>query len=252
MFEMLSMEDEEWQDGLESKEGRINVEFEIKELTEEGTFKGYASVFNNVDSDRDIIVPGAFAESLKKKGVKGIRLLWMHDSRQPIGTITVLQEDKTGLYFEAKLVLTVQKGLEAYELLKAKAIDRMSIGFTIPDRENDIEVSRDRMKRKIKNVDLWEISIVTFPANQRAKIQAVKSESGSVVGKVTVDKLDSVRSVENYLRDVGFSRSIAKAMSSKWNSQRDVEESDNDQRDAGIKGMLANIKKASDSMITKR
>jgi HK97 family phage prohead protease len=151
----------------------LDVSFEIKEVAEDGTFTGYASTFGNVDSDRDVIAQGAFTKSLKRKKPKQVKLLWQHDRRQPIGVWEEITEDNRGLKVKGRLVLDVNQAREAYALMKAGAIDAMSIGFAIP--RDGYEIDEKKRVRVIKEADLWEISVVTFPANPKATISRVKS-----------------------------------------------------------------------------
>jgi HK97 family phage prohead protease len=159
-------------DGIEEP---LDIPIEIKEVTADGTFTGYGAVIGNVDSDRDVIEPGAFAKTLKKKKPSKIKLLWQHDPTQPIGVWQAMEEDKRGLKVQGQLLIGqgVPKADEAYALLKAGALDAMSIGFAIPP--GGAEWDSAKGVRTISEVDLWEISLVTFPANHRARITRVKA-----------------------------------------------------------------------------
>lgn len=152
---------------------RINGQFEIKEVSEDGSFSGYGSTFGNVDHDRDVIAAGAFSKSLKKKKVGKIKMLWQHDPHQPIGVWEEMHEDSRGLFVKGRLLLDVEKGREAYALMKAGVLDSMSIGFAIPS--GGYEIDEKKRVRVIKEADLWEVSVVTFPANPKATIRRVKS-----------------------------------------------------------------------------
>jgi len=167
------------------------------EEKEYGEFEGYASVFENTDLGNDVIKTGAFTKSLRKRGVKGVKLLYQHKTDMPIGVFESIKEDEHGLVVKGKLALKTQAGQEAYELLKMGALDAMSIGF----RANPDEVSYDKRtnKRMIGEVDLMEISLVTFPMNPQAKVRSVKGEEVSI------------REWENGMRDAfSLSRSEAK------------------------------------------
>lgn len=169
-----------------------DVVFELKSLDESGAFEGYGSVFGVKDSYDEIVAPGAFAESLASGKMPA--LLWQHRSGEPIGVYTAMAEDNIGLKVTGQLALKTARGAEAYELLKMGAISGLSIGFVT--RED----SYDRVSgvRTLKKVDLWEVSLVTFPANDAARVQGVKS--------VTTE-----RDFERLLtRDAGFSRSEAR------------------------------------------
>src|ERR1700735_3241440 len=143
---------------------------ELKADTDARTVEGWASTFGNTDLDNDIIARGAFADSIKAKMPK---LLWQHQSDQVIGIWNEAKETDQGLYVKGT-ILDTTLGNDAYKLAKAGAIDSMSIGFSIKaysvDRENDT--------RTIEKVDLWEVSLVTFPANHMARIMGVKGAHG--------------------------------------------------------------------------
>ena len=168
----------------------------VDRLGDDGAFAGYASVFHLTDTQNDIILPGAFDQTIRHKG-GSIKLLWQHRPDEPIGVITMLQEDSKGLYVEGKLNLDVQRAREAYSLLKSGAIDGLSIGYSAVQSE----ISADGA-RVLKEVDLWEISLVTFPANQAAGVTRIKTGMP-----------ETVRDFEHFLRDAGYSRSQAKAIS---------------------------------------
>lgn len=151
---------------------RKTCNFTTKSLRKDGTFQGYASVFDTIDSDRDVIVKGAFQNSISlfKQGDRIIHLLWQHQSSEPIGVIDSMKEDAHGLFVRGRLLLDVQRGREAYSLLKEQALRGLSIGF-IP-KEVDHNAHGIRM---IEQLDLFEISLVTFPANPSAHVHSVKS-----------------------------------------------------------------------------
>lgn len=139
-----------------------------------GTFEGYGSVFGNKDLGNDVIEAGAFAKSLKRRKPHNVKLLYQHKSDMPIGVFDEIREDDHGLVVKGRLALKTQAGAEAYELLKMGALDGLSIGF----RVNPKEVSYDKRgnKRIIKEVDLMEVSLVTFPMNPQATVRSVKGE----------------------------------------------------------------------------
>ena len=147
----------------------LQVGLELKSLSAAGVFAGYASVFGVIDSQRDIVEAGAFAEAVKQGG-RTVKLLWQHDPKQPIGFIRALKEDALGLYMEAQLLLETAVGREAYALLKAGAVKGLSIGFTPVKHRFDAASG----VRHLQQVRLWEISLVTFPANEAANVTVVK------------------------------------------------------------------------------
>ena len=100
--------------------------FSLKNLTNQGEFTGYASIFNIADQQNDVILPGAFRKTINQQNYKKIKLLWQHDHNQPIGVFSKIMEDATGLYVEGNLLLDVTKGKEVYSLLQAGAINDLS------------------------------------------------------------------------------------------------------------------------------
>lgn len=146
------------------------VDLDIKAIEEDGTFTGYASVFGVLDSYKEIVMPGAFAASLKKYPAAKVKMLWQHDRTEPIGVWTSFTEDAHGLKATGQLILDTAKGREAHALMKAGAVDGLSIGFkTVRD-------SMDRAKgaRLLHEVELREVSIVSFPANEESTVDSIK------------------------------------------------------------------------------
>ena len=128
---------------------------------------GYASVFNITDEHNDMIIPGAFAASLSAN--RKIVFLWQRMVDKPIGVVEQIQEDEYGLYIQAKILTDVRCGQEALSLIESKAIYGLSIGFN----PTSYYIS-DIGSRIIKEVDLWEISLVSFPANRFAGVTGLK------------------------------------------------------------------------------
>jgi HK97 family phage prohead protease len=177
--------------------------FEVRSVSEAGEFEGYLSVYDKVDYYREVVVPGAFRESLEEWAGKGRLppILWQHRAGEPLGPFLEMREDDVGLYVKGQLLVAeVQRAREARALLKAGAIGGMSIGFDVVEDDYD---SRAGI-RSLKRVNLWEGSIVTFPANEAAQVVAVKGWDGD---------LPSMSEFEDFLREAGgFSRSQAKAI----------------------------------------
>ena len=171
---------------------------ELKEINEDGTFSGYGSVFGVEDYDGDIIERGAFTESLAQYKARGKmpKMLWQHNPHEIIGRWDYMQEDDKGLYVKGRLLMGLQRGREAYEMLKAGVMDAMSIGFNIA------KYQPTQKGRSIEQLNLWEVSLVTWGANPEALITQVKAR-------------DSIRDFERFLRDAGFSRSEAVAIAAK-------------------------------------
>lgn len=151
--------------------------FETKSLQAEGEFEGYAAIFHETDQQQDRILPGAFAASLKqgqKQGISPVRVLWQHDPAQPIGILQEMREDSRGLYVRAQLLMELQKGREAHALLRAGALKGLSIGYRVKDYDYHPATGI----RELKSLELFEISLVTFPANELAEVSGVKGYSG--------------------------------------------------------------------------
>ncbi len=204
----------------------LDKPFEIKDVTANGTFAGYGSVYGNIDQGDDIVAPGAFAESLKAHAAKGRMpaLLWQHKQSEPIGTFTAMREDEHGLYVEGKLALKTQRGAEAYELMQMKALSGMSIGFQSQEDNFD----RKSGIRTITKGELWEVSLVTFPMNDAARVMHIKS----------IDDIVDFKSAERLLRDAGgFSRSEAVALVSRIKSLAQSESVDEDETRQLIKAL---------------
>lgn len=154
-----------------------NLQFNISSINDAGYFSGYASIFNHIDDHKDVVHPGAFSSSLERWESKNTwpKMLWQHNQKEPIGYWTFMEEDRKGLYVEGQLLLDVQKASEAYALMKAKAVDGLSIGYRV------IKATREGKSniRHIYEVELLEVSVVTFAANQLARVIGIKQEQGA-------------------------------------------------------------------------
>jgi hypothetical protein len=148
----------------------------IKSCETDGSFSGYASVFGVTDSQGEEVAWGAFNQSLKAWADIGKmpKLLWQHDYRQPIGLWHDIHEDKHGLYVQGQLLLDLVQAREAYSLLKNGIVDGLSIGFvTVKSRRKEGRNGQARI-RVLEEVNLQEVSLVTFAANPKAKVEKVK------------------------------------------------------------------------------
>jgi HK97 family phage prohead protease len=181
------------------------VPLDQKAVSEAGSIEGYISVFGNVDSYGEIVEPGAFADSLARseKTKRKVKLLWQHDPHQPIGVWDELSEDKKGLWGKGRLLIDQSpKAREAHGLLLEGALDGLSIGYRTlkaepkPGKEGVISLVK---------LDLLEGSVVTFAANERARVEVVKSI-------LDAGKSLTVREFEGLLRDAGFSKAKAVAI----------------------------------------
>lgn len=183
---------------------------ELKALADDGTFEGYGSIFGNVDDYGEVVMPGAFAASLAaaaKGKVPSVKMLWQHNWDQPIGVWESLEEDSKGLKVRGRLLVDAcAQAAEAHALLKAGAVDGLSIGYRTEKSETDPEKEDIRRLTKLK---LMEVSIVTFAANDKAQVEAVKHI-------LAAGQLPSPREFETFLREAGgFPKSLAVAIAAK-------------------------------------
>ena len=176
---------------------------QIKAAGDDGTVEGYGSVFGVRDTYDDVIAKGAFIQSLKDHKAAGTMpaMLWQHDADKPIGVWTEMVEDEKGLRIKGQLAMETVKGKEAHALLKMGALNGLSIGFMSKEWSYD----RDTEVRTLTAIDLWEVSLVTFPANEKARVTNVKS----------ADEMATPKDAEKALRDAGFSKSDATAFVSR-------------------------------------
>lgn len=136
------------------------------------TFEGYAAAYGNTDTDNDVIEQGAFAKSIQEAfPAKRIKVLWQHETNQPIGLPVEMREDSKGLWVKSRISKTA-KGDEALELMRDGVINRLSVGFSIPTGKSQVDA---KGIRRIQEGKLFEYSLVTWPANDRAIITGVKT-----------------------------------------------------------------------------
>jgi hypothetical protein len=171
---------------------------DIKSMSETGAFEGYGSIFGNADSYGDRVVKGAFSASLAAHKAKGTApvMLWQHNADWPIGVWSEIREDDRGLYVKGQLNTETEKGREARSLLTQGAISGLSIGFTAPAG------ARQRLEdgtTELRTVDLWEVSLVTFPANDQATVLSAKS-------------INTQADFERLLKHAGFANRAAKKL----------------------------------------
>lgn len=175
---------------------------DLKAVDTDGTFEGYASVFGAEDMAHDVVMPGAFAASLASRGAQGVKLLFQHDPAQPIGVWLELAEDKKGLYARGRLMPEVARAREVLSLMRAGALDGLSIGFRTVKGVRDAKSGI----RRLNQIDLWEISVVTFPMLPEARVETVKTRP--FAGRVPTE-----REFERWLtRDAGLTRNEARAV----------------------------------------
>ena len=155
---------------LEHKFARFGEAVEVKDGA---VIEGYASLFGETDQGGDIVGKGAYAASLQALDAEGrkVKMLWQHDPSQPIGVWDEVREDARGLYVKGRLLYATQKGREAIALIGAGAIDGLSIGY------RTVKASKsDTGQRLLRELELWEVSLVTFPMLPSARV-AAKGES---------------------------------------------------------------------------
>lgn len=214
------------------------IPFEFKavhsdEEEEKGMFEGYGSIFGNKDLGNDVVEVGAFAKSLKRRKPNQVKLLWQHKQDQPIGVFESIKEDGDGLAVKGRLALGTQQGREAFELMKMGALDGLSIGYKADPNKQSYDERRRR--RMLKEVDLMEISLVTFPMNPKARVTAVKACNRTI------------RDWETFLREEGeLSRSeakvCAKALVNSLTKHRDDGQTEISESINTLKRLMDNIK----------
>ncbi|HGF8890775.1 TPA: HK97 family phage prohead protease [Yersinia enterocolitica] len=182
---------------------RMDFPLKLKSVSDSGEFEGYGSVFGVKDSYDDIVVPGAFIKSLNAWRDKNAlpAMLWQHRMDEPIGIYTEMKEDDVGLFVKGRLLIDDDPlAKRAHAHMKAGSLTGLSIGYMLKDWEYD----RNKEAFLLKEIDLWEVSPVTFPSNDEARVSDVKSAFAR-------GETPSPKSIERVLRDVGLSRTQAKA-----------------------------------------
>ncbi len=166
----------------------VDGSLSVKSWDADGSFSGYASVFGITDAQGEQVASGAFDLSLKSWAEAGKmpKLLWQHDFRHPIGLWHEIREDSHGLFVKGQLLLELAQGREAYSLLKNGIVDGLSIGFTtVRSRRGG-----NSQGRILEEVNLQEVSLVTFAANPKAKVERVKMEEPEI--EALVGRLDQL------------------------------------------------------------
>lgn len=175
---------------------------DLKQVSDTGEFEGYASKFGDRDKIGDAVMKGAFAGAIRNRGAGGIKMLWQHEASHPIGVWDEIKEDGEGLFVRGRILTAVSKGQEVYELMRAGVVDGLSIGF----RTIKSAIDERTGFRNLKELDLWEISVVTFPMLETATVTSVKGDW---------DK----RKAERVLRDAGMPNAMAtKLVAGGWDA----------------------------------
>jgi HK97 family phage prohead protease len=143
-------------------------------------FEGYASLFGARDGIGDIVAPGAFAASLKRRGAPGVRMLYQHFVHEPIGVWDEIREDSRGLYVRGHLVMEVERARDVAALLREGALGGLSIGFKTMRARKELAPGT----RTLLQVDLWEISVVTFPLLEAANVTAIGGKASALAQKI--------------------------------------------------------------------
>lgn len=208
----------------------LPLEFKASDVANTGVFSGYCVSFSTVDLGGDMILPGALTATLAEHKARGSlpALLWAHDMSAPIGRITKMQEDGRGLFTEAALTLETRAAKEAYALLKDGAVSGLSIGYSVPD--GGAEYRGDT--RLLKQITLFEVSLVSVPMNPAARVTAVKAMDCA-----------NPRDLEHLLRESLFlsSRKAKAASNLLWPllNERDAQDDERDARKSAAPGELA-------------
>lgn len=181
-----------------------DFDFEVKAVTEDGKFNGYGSVFGVVDSYQEVVAKGAFVDSLAEIQAKGrpVPVLWQHRASEPIGAWSNLKEDDHGLFGDGQILLDAgEMEKRAYAHMKARTVTGLSIGYWVRESTYDEKTGI----RTLTKLDLVEISLVTFPANDESRVEAVKF-------KLAHGEQPTDREFEKFLREAGFSKTRAAAL----------------------------------------
>lgn len=221
-------------------------ELKFTDDSEPGSFEGYGAVFGNVDSYGDVIKKGAFRETLKEWTAKKRLppMLAQHGGFMnamdmvPIGKWDEMSEDDNGLYVKGRIInLDTERGKTIYGAMKEGALSGMSIGYRA--KEFEIGTKPDEPRRILKKLELIELSVVTMPANDMARVASMKSAA---------ENITTIREFEEFLRDAGgFSRQAAKAIAS--GGFKETEHRDGADEDSDIAAMLrGNIDKIKQSL----
>ncbi len=226
----------ERKDDLTIELKHVFIPFDIKGLNDGGEIKGYGAAFNNVDHGKDMLLPGAFTKTLLKHEQQKTMptFLYAHDIKEPVGDWFKMGQDSTGLATEGKIWVGdgIPRAQQAYRLAKSTGAKGLSMGYVTKKADFNSKTG----VRGLIEVDLHEVSIVTFPMNEKAIVTGVKSLFKDAEGKFR-----SIRELESLLRDGGLSAQEAKAFLSKGASGLGL-------RDAEEDVLMADIKKILDSL----
>lgn len=183
-----------------------DMAFDLKAAGTDGAIEGYASLFGEVDHGGDIVAAGAYAASLAKLAAadRKVKMLWQHDPAQPIGIWEELREDGRGLWVKGRILTEVEKGREAIALIKAGSIDGLSIGYRTIRAQKD-----GGGNRVLREVDLWEVSLVTFPMLPTARVATKGDVPSEIIEKLKAGDRLTEREFEATVKGLGLSNSQA-------------------------------------------
>lgn len=223
---------------MKHKHGAMQIrsfDYQVKAAQESGLFSGYGSVFGNVDSYNEVVAPGAFLESLNETKAKGrtLPVLWQHRSGEPIGAwdIDSLKEDDHGLLGDGQLWLDAAPYAKiALAGMRSKAITGLSIGYYVRESNRDEKTGI----RTLTKLDLVEISVVTTPANDDARIDAIKAQ-------VAHGNLPSLPDFEKLLREAGFSKTQSAVIANRGLAHLLRSESEGDTNSESKNADLSNL-----------
>ncbi len=188
--------------GLETKEMAVN----LRKAAATGVIEGYASLFDEVDGGGDVVAPGAYKASLNRLQSAGskVKMLWQHDPEQLIGVWDEVAEDDKGLRVKGRILDTVEKGREARALIEAGALDGLSIGY------RTVKASKNTKGHRIlQELELWEVSIVTFPMLPSATIAPKMAVPDEILEKLKAGDRLTEREFERMTKGLGCSNSQA-------------------------------------------
>lgn len=169
---------------------------QFESIEKDGVFEGYASLFQTLDLARDQVMKGAFRNSLNRRPPLAVKLLYQHDPREPIGIWDTIREDHKGLYVKGRLLRAISRARDVHHLMQRRALDGLSIGFKTVRARRQPQTG----VRQLLEIDLFEISIVTFPMHPGARVAAIKADS-------ITNGLPTIRDFERWLtRDAGLTR----------------------------------------------
>jgi HK97 family phage prohead protease len=218
----------------------MDYKFRVKDVDESGTFEGFAAVYGNVDLGNDVIAPGAFTRTIKNSEGR-VPILWQHDKREPIGAGR-LSDSREGLILRGKLVLESDVARKAHGLMKAEVLNGLSIGYDLIKSEYD----KKNDARLLKEIKVWEVSLVTFPMNPRALVSSVKSQVEGIASSVKslYDGLKNGHPLSQEMRDdlIRISGKLQALIATDTGNDSDASPAKNELSDSDLHSLMNTIK----------